>query len=180
MDQPDIEYGNDCLLKFEPGQTPKYAYARFSKIKTCPPPAPTAPNDRVFKLTQDPELPCCWEYITSSWYISFEYLQDPDISRLFAINQDHMIWYFFNAVDGHVDEGHVFHNDNVECFWDIGGIEGIATVTWDLESLKLMELLNIKAAEDLFMEMRPLEDGSKVYKYCNLKDATNIAIKFEP
>ncbi|GAI71523.1 unnamed protein product, partial [marine sediment metagenome] len=80
---PDIphEYGDDCLLKFEPGETPKYLYARFSKLETCPPPAPTAPNDRVFKLTQDPELPCCWEYFSDEWYVSFEYLQDPDLSR---------------------------------------------------------------------------------------------------
>lgn len=184
MGQPqsktEIVYGDDCLLKFEAGKTPKYMYARSSDIKTCPPPTPTAPNDRVFKLTQDLVSPCVWEYVTNTWYVSFTYLQDPNLSRLYIIHMLAMKWYFFNTVAELVDEGHIFHNDNVECFWDTGGIEGIGTVTWGLESLKLMGLLNIKTAKDLFMEMRPLEDGSKVYKYCKLKDATNIAIKFDP
>ncbi|GAI96728.1 unnamed protein product [marine sediment metagenome] len=131
-------------------------------------------------MTQDPELPCCWEHLESPWYVSFEYLQDPDLSRLFIIHLITAQWYFFNAVADHVDEGHIFHNENTECFWDIGAIEGIGTVTWQLESMKLMGLINIEVANDLFMEMRPLDDGPKVYKYCNLRDATNIAIKFEP
>lgn len=180
QDQAEIEYGNDCLLKFEAGKTPKYLYARFSKIVTCPAPAPTAPNDRAFKLTQDPDIPCLWEYLLSPWYVSFEYLTDPDLSRLYIIHLITAQWYFFNAVAGHVDEGHVFHNDNVECFWDIGGIDGIGIVTWRLESLSVMAALNIPAATDLFMEMRPLDDGARVYKFCKLQDATNIAILFEP
>ncbi|GAH76571.1 unnamed protein product, partial [marine sediment metagenome] len=33
---------------------------------------------------------------------------------------------------------------------------------------------------DLFMELRPLPDGKLVYKFCRLRDATNIKILFEP
>jgi len=175
-----VNVTDDCLLKFEPGETPKYLYARFSKLETCPPPAPTAPNDRVFKLTQDPELPCCWEYFSDEWYVSFEYLQDPDLSRLFIIHQITMQWYFFDAVDGHVDEGYVFHNDNTECFWDIGGIDGLGVITWTHQATELLEKINMERAQDLFMELHPLEDGKLVYKFCRLQDATNIAILFEP
>lgn len=180
QNKTEIEYGDDCLLKFEAGKTPKYVYSRFSKLKTCPEPAPTAPNDRVFKLTQDEDLPCCWEYFSDEWYVSFEYLDDPELSRLFILHQITMQWYFFNAVEELVDEGHVFRNDNDECFWDIGAINGIGVVTWQLETIKILKSLNMKGMSDIFMEMRPLVDGNRVYKFCRLTDATNIAIEYEP
>lgn len=37
----------------------------------------------------------------------------------------------------------------------------------------------MEIANDLFMEMRPLEDGNRVYKFCKLEDATNIAILYD-
>ena len=180
QNQTDIEYGNDCLLKFEAGKTPKHMYARFSKIVTCPEAPTQAPNDRVFKLTQDPEFPCWWHYgFGDPWLISLQYIEFPPRSQLDII-YGLFDFFFYSSIDGYVDEGQIFFSSQDLCAGATKGIYGIGIITWRLETLKLMGLLNIEVADDLLMEMHPLEDGSRVYKYCKLKDATNIAIKYSP
>ena len=180
QNKTEIVYGNDCLAVFPAGKTPMYVYARFSKIVTCPGALFTAPNDRVFKLTQVEDHPCWWSYIQpEAWVVTFRFLPAPLESRL-ILSAPPSFLFFNGTEDYYVEEGHIFHSTHELCAGWVHGIEGIATVTWGLETMKLMELLNIKAANDLFMEMHPTENGSKVYKYCKLKDATNIAIEFEP
>ncbi len=180
MDKDEIVYGNDCLIGFPPGKTPKHVYARFSKIGKCPEAHWYPPNDREFKLTQNPTVPCNWRYHAGPWDIYFIIYLAPVQMLLSIEDAAEYLSYFLSYDIPGVEEGHVFANDNSECDPEIGGIGGIGIVTWKLEGLKLMESLNIKTAHDIFMEMRPLEDGSKVYKFCRLQDATNIAIKYDP
>jgi len=184
QNQTEIEYSNNCLLGFPTGETPKYLYVRLSKVNKCPdePPDvyPIPPNDRVFKLTQRPDDPCVWEYISADWYLRFIVWGPAVYTELMLFTGDLAYLVFYNDTVGPPDEGYVYPHDRPECLPGIAAAGGIATVTWRLESIALMNTLNIETQPDLFMEMRPLEDGKKVYKYCKLKDATNIAILFEP
>lgn len=179
-----IVYGNDCLDGWPAGKTPKYVYARYSQLVKCPdePPHTYAqpPNDRVFRLTQDSIAPCAYLYQSADWYIEW-YFDLPNQWTWLTLRQ-------FNPSAQHFldhpvilpTEGHVYHNVNPECVPGIAAAGGIATVTWRLETLALLKALNIVTAYDLFMEMRPLADDKKVYKYCKLKDGTNVKILLEP
>lgn len=184
QDQTEIVYGNDCLLGWDPGETPKYIYLRFSKIEKCPDVPPTTysqpPNDRVFKLTQDPEHPCAWIYDSADWYIEW-YVLDAPLRVWISLRQyDPFALHFIKWIGSPPEEGTVEHNDNQVCVPNIGGAGGICVATWRLQSIGILNSLNIKSMSDIFMEMRPLVDGNLVYKYCRLHDATNIVIEFEP
>lgn len=180
QDKEEIVYGDDCLLMFDPDKTPKHIYARFSNIKTCPGAPAAAPNDRTFKLTQVPGSPCFWVHDIGDWYVSFHYFEPEKISRLFIRYEPTHDRFFWDTIEEYVGEGYTFYNEYNECVGVQMGIGGTAVLTWKLESLKVMRLLNIKPQHDLFMEMRPLVDDNRVYKFCRLEDATNIAIEYEP
>lgn len=183
QDQDEIIYGDDCVWCFASGQTPKYVYARFSNIVNCPPgldpPCPIPPNDHVFKLTQSDIDPCLYIYEANGWKVEFGFNTGvPLESRLFLRDGDGR-FHFMGAAEPCADEGTMYHN-TIIC-GDPGGCSsgGIGIVTWRTESITILAALNIKTGYDVFMEMRPLVDGNKVYKYCRLKDATNIAIEYE-
>ncbi len=178
-DVPHV-YGDDCLLKFAAGKTPKYVYARFIEIITCPGALFTAPNDRMFKLTQVDGQPCWWSLIIpGSWVVTFKYLPGPARSQLILSAPPNFL-FFARVEPTYIDEGHVLHSDQVACAGFVHGIEGLGVVTWTQEATNLLESINMQRANDLFMEMRPVDDGSRVYKFCRLQDATNIAIKYDP
>lgn len=180
QNKDEIEYGNDCSAGWDIGKTPKFVYARFSLIEKCPDPMIIPPNDRVFKLTQEEYAPCDWLYEGSIWRVVWMVAADPAFVWLILTDHNTGVSYFQETPAGTPCENHIYHNENPGCDDFHGGIDGIATVTWGLESLRIRGLLNIETQKDLFMEMRPLADGNKVYKYCNLKDATNVAILFVP
>ncbi len=180
MPDVPIEYGSDCLLKFNAGETPMYLYARFSKLEKCPAAVSTPPNDRMFKLTQAPGAPCLWAYDTATWYIWMEFIAFPVSTRLHILHRPSGDNYFTNQVMAYIDEGHVFTNEYNACGLQVGAIGGIGVVTWNPQATKLLKDINMKKAADLFMELRPLVNGKLVYKFCRLQDATNISILFEP
>ncbi len=182
-DEP-IVYGADCLRGFDADKTPKYIYIRFSQIVKCPDWDEVVyqipPNDRVFKLTQDDVHPCLWEVTTTGWHVIFDLQFDyPDTIVWLEYIPDGKV-YFFDVVPLPVEEGIVFHNNNTDCLLGRSAHGGIATVTWTPQATDILEAINMKKAYDLFMELRPLEDGKLVYKFCRLQDATNIKILFEP
>lgn len=182
-DVPHI-YEDECPQWPAPSETPKYVYARFSNIIKCPDPFPGRfrypPNDHEFKLTQHAVSPCLWTYLGEVWYIEFAIFDDP--LRAYLILGDWTVWdtYFQATEEGAVDEGTVYNNVLTDCLFGRAAHHGIATVTWTQEATNLLESINMQRADDLFMEMRPLVDGNKVYKFCRKKDATNISIEFEP
>jgi len=182
-DEPHI-YGDDCLLAFPEDKTPKYLYARFSKIVQCPdlPPGKAfiPPNDKTFKLTQDESVPCKWVYERSPWYVRLDVFSGPVRAVLYIRNMLSGTCFFSADEAGKLEEGTIYNSDCFMCTPLIWGTGGIATVTWTQEATDLLKAINLERADDLFMELRPLADGNKVYKFCKLKDATNIAIEFEP
>ncbi len=183
QNQTDIIYGDDCSRGgWDAGKTPKYLYARFSQIIKCPDIPPreyfTPPNDRVFKLTQKIDNPCWWLYQDDNWQVGLRVRDAPADIALYLIDKPFDTGYFWKDFPPPVDEGTVHYSDYRDCVWN-GAHDGLGIVTWRLETLKIMEALNMAPAYDLFSEMRPLVDGNKVYKFCRLKDATNIAIEFE-
>lgn len=180
QDKDEIIYGRDCGAGFAAGKTPKYVYGRFSNIIRCPLAVKPPPNDRVFKLTQHDTASCRWVYYGTGWFCGLQsFTPFADYSIDLATSPEGM--GYFNAVHAMpFEEGLVFANTIQDCVGVHMGHHGICIVTWRLESIKLLDDLNIDTESDLFMEMRPLADGSRVYKYCRLQDATNIAIKYEP
>lgn len=179
ISEPDIVYGDDCLLKFDEGKTPKYVYARFSNIKACPIAPRVPPNDRTFKLTQLEGLPCKWTYAGDKFDVAFEYIVEPPSTHLIITGWPPLDYYFWSLVDGFTDEGEVVANEYTECVGTELGHGGIGVVTWQLQTLKIMKSLNINPSQKLFMEMHPLVDGNKVYKLCQINYGMNIAIEFE-
>ncbi len=182
-DEP-ILYGDDCLLGWAAGKTPKFIYVRFSKVYKCPDDPPTSyavpPNDRAFKLEQLVGHPCNWKYTGTNWQVIFAVTAP---GPRMGIRLEHFpdgIVYFENSPVIGVDEGTVYNNRLIICGPIQGGFSGIAVVTWTPQATALLEAINLSKAQDLFMELRPLEDGKLVYKFCRLQDATNIKILFEP
>lgn len=190
QNQTEIVYGNDCwrginLTKplWLEGQTPKYIYLRFSEIQKCIKEicddCPSPANDRVFKLTQSEYDPCYWDYF-GDWEVHWWLQPGIPTTVRFVLFWPTLNKHYFYAdfiTDG---DNARFAANEITCEpFGHCGYNGIAVASWRLESLDLLKSLNIKPAYDLFMEMRPLVDGNKVYKYCKLKDGTNIAIEFE-
>jgi len=184
QNKTEIEYGNDCLTCFPEGETPKYVYARFSNIRICDDPwcvgMPSPPNDRTFKLTQDEASSCKWRFEDDDWQVTWYAVDPPTYGARLIINEKPNWFEYFFGFTLPGNECETFFDNAAECAEGTCGVGGWGLVTWRLESLLLMSLLNIITDYDLFMEMRPLADGARVYKYCRLKDGTNIAIKFEP
>jgi len=184
MTDVPIVYGVNCPDRFDPGNTPKYLYCRFSGMVQCPdwPPVyyTTPPNDRPFKLTQVSGIPCRWEFLDVDWFIQFTFAIGPQNTLVFLINNNDGATYFGDNPSEWTEEGYVFHNDITVCNQIYGSRDGIAVVTWTPQATKLLESINLSKAYDLFMELRPLDNGKLVYKFCKLQDSTNIAILFEP
>lgn len=184
QNKSDIEYGYDCPTCYEPGKTPKHVYVRFSEIVKCSDAwcdgFPSAPNNHAFCLEQVPNFPCFWYYLGSTWELMYRArhtLYYPCELWLWHIIPGRR--YFYSATEPDVDCAAFLQNQNT-CVYPNCGVNGQAIVTDKLESIELLASLNIETAEDLFMEMTPLDDGSRVYKYCKLRDGTNVKIKLEP
>ena len=69
--EPDIEYGNNCLLCWAAGLTPKKVWVKFSGIQKSPnfPLAPPPPNG-TFVLTQTAQA-CQWGALAGIWSIGY-------------------------------------------------------------------------------------------------------------
>jgi len=184
MDKDEIVYGDDCLWCFDAGETPKYVYARFLDIGKCPgewcEDNPLPPNDRVFKLTQDDMKPCTWVFQDGFWDVVYHAYWPGIAGCALLINYMGDWSSYFRSVFPFGVSCKTFFTNEEECADGTCGVGGYGIVTSKLEALEVMASLNIKPAYDLFMEMRPLSDGKRVYKFCKLKDAMNIAILFEP
>lgn len=180
QNETEPEWGNDCALKFPAGKTPRFVYGRFSNIVTCPGAPLITPNDRTFTLEQQPGIPCLWIHHAGAWRVSFEFDVFVPESHFFITHIPTGDLYFNDHEPGYIDEGFVFHNEQAACIGVQQGISGIGIVTWRLETLDIMKAMNMEVANNLFMEMRPLDNGSRVYKYCRIQDATNVKIKYNP
>ncbi|MBA7617483.1 hypothetical protein ES703_24798 [subsurface metagenome] len=182
-DEP-IDYGVTCTHCPGLSPTPKYMYARFSLIIKCTglgyEQCKSPPNDRPFKLTQVTGTPCSWYYLSGDWNVYYSCWSAVDGKARLKIEDNLSQAYFEETVLADPDEGIVWHN-TLGCVPGlICGSGGIGIITWNPQATELLKNINMKKARDLFMELRPLEDGKLVYKFCRLQDATNISILFEP
>ncbi len=180
----EIEYGNHCTHCFANGETPKYVYARFILIVRCEGIGKEAclfpPNDRVFRLVQQVGFPCSWRYLGDIWECWYQPWRVADGKAGLFLNDHNLKVYFDETKDACPPEGTVWHNA-VDCTPALTcAIEGLGVVTWTPQATELLESINMEKAADLFMELRPLEDGKLVYKFCRIADTTNIKILFEP
>jgi len=180
MPDKPIEYGLDCIAGWEAGVTPKFVYARFAGIEKCPDPDLIPPNDRTFKVTQEPLTPCDWFYEGSVWRVEFQVATEPDFVYLVLTDHEAGVTHFEATIAGPPVEGQIYQNENLVCDEAHGGKNGIAVVTWTPQATALLEAINLSKGEDLFMELFPLADGKLVYKFCRIAESTNIKILFEP
>lgn len=191
MDKDDIVYGNRCILGetlpkplWAVGETPLNVYLRFSGISLCkteqcrevPPP----PNGRVFKCTQTEWDACNWKYengLTAWWSLD---PNDPVNMFVYLLYNPLNKYYFIATVPTDGDNAR-FATNQASCSpFNMCGYGGIVAVEWLIEPMNLLKSLNMKGMSDIFMEMHPLVDGNRIYKFCRLQDATNIKILFEP
>jgi len=182
-DEP-IEFGNHCTHCFANGETPKYVYARFSLIVRCTGIGKEAclipPNDRVFKLTQQDGFPCSWRYIGTTWECWYQPWVVADGKAHLFLNDLDLKVYFDETKDACPPEGTVWHN-SVDCGPPLTcAIEGIGVVVWTPQATTLLAAINLSKSADLFMELFPRPDGKLVYKFCRLREATNIKILLDP
>jgi len=184
MPDKPIDYGTNCVDCFDTDKTPKFVYVRFSLIEICPgeldPNCITPPNDRLFKLEQVDGYPCQFRYDTEPWHIFWTFSAGAPAKSSIHLRDWSDSIYFAALPAACLDEGTVIHNDLVGCVLHDCAHGGICCVTWTPQATELLEAINLKKAYDLFMELFPLEDGNLVYKFCRLKDSTNIKILFEP
>lgn len=145
QNKEEIIYGDDCLTCFEEGETPKYVYARFSKIRKCtigdPDLCITPANDKVFKLEQFAEEPCVWRHLGTYWRAFFRIAGAPPGENYLLLDSTRMLPYFRAFFDDCIEEGQVLHNVNPECNGMYCGTGGLGVVTWRLETLKVMGLI---------------------------------------
>lgn len=180
MEDKPIDYGDDCLTGWAAGKTPKYVYARFSGIETCPGASLISPNGRVFKIPQEEFIPCEWFYDDTVWRVEFQVAAAPNFVHLILTDVDAGVTHFEASVAMVPDEGHVYVNENVACDLAHEGKNGIAVVTWTPQATALLESINMTKGADLFMELFPLANGKLVYKFCRIAESTNIKILYEP
>lgn len=184
QNQDEIVYGDYCGFISPPEKTPKYIYVRFSNVVKCTYypgiELETPPNDRVFKLTQDTDYACWWVGDIADWHLVVDLQFNPGKVIIWLTYLPTARVYFYSLTDSPLKESYVYHNIYDDCPGGDVAVGGFAVITWRLECLALMKALNIKTEKDLFMELHPLCDGNLVFKFCRLKDATNIAIKLEP
>lgn len=177
-DEP-IEYGDqDCTI-WDPDETPKYLYIRFSLIEKCPAAAEMPPNDRCFKLTQVIDHPCYYRFDDATWGIGVDLNAAPDPTDILLMDKAGPEAYFSEDHPQVIVEGRVYHNDYAACPLGRGGKNGICVITWSPQATKLLEDIVIGKGDDLFMELRPLANGNLVYKFCRIAESTNIKILFE-
>lgn len=179
---PDIpiEYGDDCGFIWPAGETPKFLYIRFAGIEKCAAATKQSPNDRAFKLEQVEFFPCYFRYDSAEWGIGVDVNAGPNPTDILLMSKGPIEAYFSEQHPQKIVEGRVYHNDYGACPLGRGGKDGICVITWTPQATILLEAINLYKGPDLFMELWPLEDGKLVYKFCRLKDATNIKILYEP
>lgn len=184
MSDKPMAYGDDCNIGFDPDETPLDVYARFIGMVKCPDNPPTIystpPNDRTFRLHQDPGIPCRWAVTSGAWDIVFWMTPLPLRTTLTIQNNVDLGNYFTAQPLGIKGEGFVITNEILACQPWTGAHLGIGVITWTPQATALLAAINLAKSKDLFMELFPREDGKLVYKFCRLKDATNIKILFEP
>lgn len=184
MEDKPIVFGNDCLQCWPADLTPKYLYARFAlvtkRIQGDPDVCSIPPNDVVFKLTQDPGAPCAWFYDQGNWTVRFDLVLQ-GVGNTWLYLDDTIGNHYFSSITASCyGEGTVLHNDFPPDEPNACGFNGIGVITWTPQATDLLAAMNLTKGYDLFMELRPLEDGKLVYKFCRLQDATNVKILFQP
>lgn len=183
--------GNECAgckdILWPVKGTPKYIYVRFALVELCPDAwciaQPYGFNDHAFKLTQMSIDPCFWQYESSKWFIEYNCDELPQHrTHLYLDGFNGNDWDgIFRSTTEYGVKCVTFFNNQLNCGAPhICGTGGYAIVTWREESITLMSALNMEKSNKVLMEMRPLADGKKVYKYCRLKDGTNVKILLEP
>lgn len=190
-DDPEFEFGAACGLGFGLAaplwllnETPKFVYARFSMIKRCDIPScagkPYPPNDRVFRLEQEPGFPCWWTY-HGDWDVYWQFRSVPPTWIQFGLTHTgENLWYFYDDFNANNRDPRFTHNI-LACtpFFDCG-FDGVACIRWGPEAKHILNAINMTYEYDRFMELRPLDNGNMVYKFCRIKESTNIKILFDP
>jgi len=184
MPDKPILYGVNCSQCWDPGKTPKFLYARFINVirrtDLVPDVCIIPPNDRVFKLTQDPMEPCAWFYDQSGWTVRFDLVMQGVGNTWLYLDDAAGNHYFTSITPSCYQEGTVLHNEYLGAEPFTCGYVGLGVITWTPQATEILEAINLGKGEDLFMELFPLADGKLVYKFCRIKDATNIKILLEP
>jgi len=182
---PPEPYGTDCLScclpdgPWETGKVPKKVYAFFNNLEAYPVFDGILPNGKSFILLQHESYPCWWVHDGSIWYVRFiADIPGENASELLLSYKPLNKLAFQGRFDPCPFEYYGFNNliTSPSSFVCCGG--GIGVVCWNSIPQDLVQAFGLNPSSDLFLENFSHDDGSRVAKFTDVKDATNIKIKF--
>jgi hypothetical protein len=172
-----IEYGNDCLLCFDPSTTPKKIRATFSGIECCPGLDGILPNNTVFILNQSPGDPCAWyNFDYTNLYVAF-WVREP-FSYL-AVNRLVDPIGFVFAGEGTTPCSLSFSNA-LECPGN-NTTGGVGHVWYEPDNWPevLANIYNFCPGPGTLFDRTPCTNLDQIIKLANRRDKTNILIRHE-
>ena len=184
---PIVETGTDCSHctpptgnLWESGKSPASVYIYFTGLIPCSPYPYLMPNHHVFKLAQSAFEPCRWESDGSVWSVRFwAYNIFSGNSRITLVDPA-LRYVFYSEIDACPEEYSIYGNSLVDCGALRSGYGGSAIVSWMELPLELLDAIGMSTAATLFHEPALHPDGDIIHKFCNLRDATNIKLKYSP
>lgn len=184
ISHPDIDYGNDCQRCTPPvgsrwanGETPEFVWVKFWGVSNCGFGHHTAPNDKIFRLTQSAVQYCTWELIGSAWHITFRADRIiPPVAQLDLA--DHDGWSYFTDQKPPCPIEHArWSNDQAACILFYAGAGGNAMVWWNDKLLDLVEWFGLNPGPDLFYEIFHVNFLVEVHRFADREQRTNIKFK---
>lgn len=172
----EIEYGNDCLLGWEAGNTPKFVYVMFDGVKLgFPVGSKQVPNGVLFKCEQKVGVPCQWFYneVGPGWMVDVKITADPfrsHISMTYVVGMSH----FTGWVPGAFAEHDIFLNTYHDP-WRFRGVDGVATIFWMESALELIDAFLLPAS-GTFLEFFLKDESVPAYKFCNIRLGMNFVL----
>jgi len=163
---PPEPYGTDCPScclpsgPWETGKVPKKVYAFFNNLQAYPVFDGILPNGSI-------------------WYVRFiADIPGENASELLLSYKPLNKLAFQGRFDPCPFEYYGFTNliTSPSSFVCCGG--GIGVVCWNSIPQDLVQAFGLNPSSDLFLENFSHDDGSRVAKFTDVKDATNIKIKF--
>lgn len=177
--RPPREIGILCAGFPIPVVTPKFMYAFFSDLITCPG-QQEAPNGQAFMLTQNTTFPCRWRNVGTTGPWDVELIVSPIGIHSDVIMSNGGLFYMIARNAGVVVEYKTYTNNIIACVGGIAGHSGTCFVFWlDIADQQVLDL-NLPFDEDgLFLEVFNVNDTSKVHRFANSSFHLNDKILFD-
>lgn len=181
---PKPPYGTDCPVctpgLWPAGETPQHVYIYFEGITDCGWSVHPAPNGQTFELDQVDGSPCRWAHDGDVWMVNFHAKRVGfDYSWITLVSEDGYFLFDGTGVTCPPDLA-VFDNDMESCILFYGGAGGHAILSYTDIVSWLVAQFGLDAGVNLMHQLFLHPDGDIVHKFCDIRQVTNIKIKYSP